>query len=124
MTFRLARIQGLVLSLTTVMAVIAFCSGLTHPLGIVLGGIAAWLDFVVIKGLAAAMIARRPATAHLLPMALAKSLVLLGVPASALFLPHSVVSGVSFALGVTALPASIAIDAFLPSVPERKTGEA
>ena len=122
MNFRLARIQGLVLSLTTVMAVIAFCSGLTRPLGIVLGGIAAWLDFVVIKGLAAAMIARRPAKAHLLPMALAKSLVLVAVPACALFLPTSVVSGVSFALGVTALPASIVIDAFLPSVPERKTG--
>ena len=107
----------------TVMAVMAFCSGLTHPLGIVLGGIAAWLDFVVIKRLAAAVIARRPATAYLLPMALAKSLVLVAVPASALFLPPSVVSGVSFALGVTALPASIVIDAFLPSVPERKTGE-
>ncbi len=123
MSFRLARIQGLVLSLTTAMALVALCSGLTRPVGIVLGGLAAWLDFVVIKGLGAAMIARRPTTAHILPMALAKSFVLVAVPASALFLPASVVDGVSFAIGVTALPVSIVIDAFLPFVPETETGE-
>ena len=105
------------------MAAIAGCSGLTPPMGIVLGGTAAWLDFVVIKGLASAMMVRKPATAHILPMALAKSFVLVAVPAFALLLPISVVDGVSFALGVTALPASIVIDALLPSVSERKTGE-
>lgn len=123
MKLRLVRIEGLVLSLTTAMAMIALCWGLSPPLGIVLGGIAAWLDFVVIKGLAAAMIARRPATGHILPMALAKSFVLVAVPASALFLPRALVDGVSFALGVTALPAAVVIDAFLPVVPEPKTGE-
>ena len=122
MNFRLVRIEALVLSLTTVLAMVALCSGLTRPLGIVLGGTAVWLDFVVIRGLATAMIARRPATAHLLPMGLAKSFVLVAVPAFALFLPTSVVDGVSFAVGVTALPASVMIDAFLPAVSEPKTG--
>jgi hypothetical protein len=121
MNFRLARIQGLVLLLTTVMAAISTCSGLTHPLGIALGGIAAWLDFVVIKELVSAMIVHRPASAHILPMALAKSFVLVAFPAFALFLPSSVVNGVSFALGVTALPASVVIDALLPAVSEGKT---
>lgn len=124
MNFRLVRIEALVLSLTAILAMIALCSGLTRPLGIVLGGAAAWLDFVVIRELAKVMIARRPATAHLLPMALAKSFVLVGVPAFALFLPTSVIDGVSFALGVTALPASVVIDAFLPAVSEPKTGAA
>jgi hypothetical protein len=123
MNFRLVRIQGLVLSLTTVMAGVALCLGVTPPLGIVLGGLAAWFDFVVIKSLATAMISHRPATAHILPMALAKSFVLVGVPACALLLPTSVVSGVSFAVGVTALPVAVVIDAFLPSVGEVKTGD-
>lgn len=123
MNFRLVRIEALVLSLTTVLAMVALCSGLTRPLGIVLGGTAAWLDFVVIRGLATAMIARQPATAHLLPLALAKSFVLVAVPAFALCLPTAVVDGVSFALGVTALPASVVIDAFLPAISGPKTGE-
>jgi len=123
MNLRLLRIQGLVLSLTTGLALAALCSGITPPFGIVLGGLAAWLDFVVIKGLASAMIVRRPTTAHILPMALAKSFVLVAVPASALFLPTSVVSGVSFAVGVTTLPAAVVIDAFLPSEARAETGD-
>lgn len=123
MNFRLVRIEALVLSLTAILAIVALWSGRTRPLGIVLGGAAAWLDFVVIRELAKIMIVRRPATAHLLPMALAKSLVLVGVPAFALFLPTSVVDGVSFALGVTTLPASVVIDAFLPALSGSKTGE-
>jgi hypothetical protein len=123
MNFRLFRIQGLVLTLTTVLALVALWSGLTPPLGIVLGGLAAWLDFVVIKGLAGAMVARRPATAHILPMALAKSFVLVAVPASALFLPASMVNGVSFAIGVTTLLAAVVIDALLPSEARPKTGD-
>lgn len=124
MNRRLTRIQGLVLSLTTVLALLAMWSNVTRPLGIVLGGTAAWLDFVVLRGLAGAMISRRPAVAHLVPMALAKSFVLVAVPAFALLLPTSLVDGVSFALGVTALPVSIVIDALLPIAPDPKTGEA
>lgn len=123
MTFRLVRIQSLVLSLTAVVALIALCWRFTPPFGIVLGGLAAWLDFVVIKGLGTAMIARRPNTAHIFPLALAKSFVLIAVPACALLMPTATVDGVSFAVGVTTLPAAIVIDALLPSLAEPKTGE-
>ncbi len=123
MNVRLNRIQGLVLSITTIVAVIALTVGFTTPFGIVLGGMAAWLDFVVIRGLVAAMLARKPAKEHIVPMALAKSLVLVTVPAVALLLPGSLVSGVSFAIGVTALPAAIVIDACL-AVPQSEVGEA
>ncbi len=123
MNRRLTRIQGLVLSLTTIMALAAMGSGAVRPLGIVLGGTAAWLDFVVLRSLGTAMISRRPAAAHLVPMALAKSFILIAVPALALLLPTSSVDGVSFALGVTALPASIVIDALLPIAPDAKTGD-
>lgn len=123
MNFRLVRIERLILLLTTVLAIVAICSGLTPPLGIVLGGTAAWLDFIVIRSLATVMIARRPATAHLLPMALAKSFVLMAVPAFALLLPTSVIDGVSFAIGITVLPASVVIDAFLPALSGPRTGE-
>jgi len=123
MNRRLTRIQGLVLSLTTMLALAAMWSDATRPLGIVLGGTAAWLDFVVLRSLGSAMLSRRPTTAHLVPMALAKSVILITVPAFALLLPTSLVDGVSFALGVTALPASITIDALLPINPDAKTGE-
>jgi hypothetical protein len=122
MNFRLNRIQGLVLSLTTLMTLAALASGLTTPLGVVLGGAAAWLDFMVIKGLGAALVARRPGQAQIVPLAVLKSLVLVSAPAIALFLPSSVVSGMSFAIGVTALPAAIVIDACL-AVPGGKAGE-
>jgi hypothetical protein len=119
----LVRIEGLVLSLTTAATLIALCGGFMPPFGIVLGGMSAWLDFVVIKSLGSAMIARRQAAAHILPLALAKSFILVAVPACALLLPTVTVNGVSFAVGVTMLPAAIVIDAFLPTVAEPKTGE-
>jgi hypothetical protein len=123
MNYRLTRIQGLVLSLTTILALFAVWSDATRPLGIVLGGTAAWLDFVVLRSLGTAMVSRRPAVGHLVPLALAKSVVLITVPAFALLLPTSLVDGVSFALGVTTLPASIVIDALLPIASDAKTGE-
>lgn len=122
MNVRLTRIQGLVIALTALMALLAVCSGLVRPLGVVLGGLAAWLDFVVIRGLASAMLVHRPATAHIVPMALVKSVVLVSVPAAALVLPASAVDGVSFAIGVTALPASIVIDSCL-ALPRPQTGD-
>ena len=122
MNVRLYRIQRLVLSLTTLMTLVALASDSTTPLGIVVGGMAAWLDFVVIKGLVGALIARRPAKAQVVPMAVAKSLVLVLVPAVALFLPGSVVSGMSFAIGVTALPAAIVVDACLGAPAEEGGG--
>jgi hypothetical protein len=66
---------------------------------------AAWMDFVVIKGLGAALVTHSPSQAHIVPLAVAKSFVLVSVPAIALFLTRTVVSGMSFAIGVTALPA-------------------
>ena len=122
MNGRLNRIQGLVLSLTTLMTLVTLVSGLTTPLGIVFGGMAAWLDFVVIKGLAAALVAHSPARAHIVPLAVAKSFVLVSIPAIALFLPSTLVSGMSFAIGVTALPAAIVLDACL-AIPRGKAGE-
>lgn len=123
MTFRLARIQTAMLALTASFAAAALVSGATLPVGVVLGGAAAWLDFVVIKSLASAMLVRRPSPAHVVPMALTKSLVLVAVPGCALLLPAMLVDGVSFALGVTTLPLAIVIDA-LRAIPEPKTGAA
>lgn len=123
MTFRLARIQTAMLILTASLAGAALVSGVALPFGIVLGGAAAWLDFVVIKNLAMAMLVRRPSPGHVVPMALTKSLVLVAVPAAALFLPPTLVDGVSFALGVTTLPLAIVVDA-LRAIPEPKTGAA
>jgi len=123
MNFRLARIQTAMLALTASFAAVALVSGASLPVGIVLGGAAAWLDFVVIKSLASAMLIRRPSPAHVVPMALTKSLALVAVPGCALFLPATLVDGVSFALGVTTLPLAIVIDA-LRALPEPKTGAA
>jgi hypothetical protein len=39
---------------------------------------------------------------------------LLAIPATALLLPAALVDGVSFAIGVTALPAAVVVDAFRP----------
>ncbi len=123
MTFRLARIQTAMLVLTALLAGAALVSGVTLPFGIALGGAAAWLDFVVIKSLATAMLVRPPTPAHVLPMALTKSLALVAVPACALFLPATLVDGVSFALGVTTLPLAVVVDA-VRAIPEPKTGAA
>jgi hypothetical protein len=115
MTRRLARIELLLLALTSVVTAAALSSGIIRPLGIVLGGSAAWLDFVVIRTLGAVMLARNPSLQHVVPMAFLKSIALLAVPAAALLLPSSVVDGVSFALGVTTLPLAVVLDAVLPS---------
>jgi hypothetical protein len=122
MNIRLNRIPSLMVCFTAFVAVMSLATGLTRPVGIILGGLAAWFDFVVIKRLAAALIARRPATTHLVPLAFAKSIVLVSVPAIALFLPSTVVDGVSFAIGVTTLPVAVVVDAFL-AIPEIKVGE-
>jgi len=111
-----------VLLLTTAGALLAAWSRLSSPTGIVLGGFAAWLDFAVIKELVSSMLVRRPSPSHIVPMALAKSLILVSVPAGALLLPTSVVDGVSFAIGVTALPVAVVIDACL-AAPGIETGE-
>ena len=113
MTQRLVRIETLIASITALLAAIALASGLARPVGIAFGGTAAWLDFVLIRKLAAAAIVRRPPMAHVVSMALLKSVVLLAVPAAALLLPSSTVDGVSFAVGVTALPLAVVVDASL-----------
>lgn len=122
MTFRLRRIQSLVLLFTGMAAAIAQSCSLTVPSGIVIGGLAGWLDFFVIKELASMVLARKTSRNHLASMAFGKSLLLVVVPASALLLPASVVNGVSFAIGVTMLPAAIVVDACLRA-PELQTGD-
>lgn len=111
MNLRLKRIQSLVLFLSAFCAVGAQLSGLTPATGVLVGGFAVWLDFVVIKELAGAMLVRNVPRRHLVPMAMAKTLALILVPAMALLLPHTVVDGVSFAVGVTTLPLAVVIDA-------------
>jgi hypothetical protein len=51
-------------------------------------------------------------------------MVLLAIPGVALFLPGTLVDGPSFALGVTALPAAIVLDACVPVVGDPRGGEA
>jgi hypothetical protein len=116
MTQRLIRIEVLIASITALLAVLALATGVGRPLGIAFGGSAAWLDFVLIRKLAAAALARRPPMSHVVSMAVLKSLVLLAVPAAGLLLPSSLIDGVSFAIGVTALPLAVVFDASL-SVP-------
>jgi len=123
MSFRLKRIQALMTSLIVIAGASAHASGSTPVSGVLIGGLAVWLDFVVIKKLAGAMLIRGVATSFIVPMALAKSLVLVSVPAVALLLPRSLVDGVSFAIGVTTLPMAVVIDACLP-VPTTQTGDA
>ena len=122
MNVRLGRIEGLIVSLTTLMVLVCFASDAATPLGVVFGGMAAWLDFVVIRGLAALLVTHKPARTHIVPLALAKSFVLVSVPAVAVFAPGFLVSGPSFAIGVTTLPTAILFDACLP-LPVGKTGE-
>ena len=101
--------------LLTIFAVaVALGLGISRPLGIALAGGAALLDFVLIRRLAAAALIRRPQLSSLVPMALAKSLVLILVPAAALLLPSALIDGVSFATGASALPLAVVLDAMLP----------
>lgn len=122
MNFRLKRIQSSVLLLSAFAAACAQLTDLTPATGILVGGLAAWLDFFVVKELATAMLARGIAKRHIVPMAFAKSMLLVLVPATALLLPTSVVDGVSFAVGVTMLPLAIVIDA-CRGVPAMQTGD-
>ncbi len=122
MNTRLKRIQRTVLLLSVLIAVLAQVAGFGTATGVLIGGIAAWLDFVIIKELASTMLVRRVAKAHIVPLACAKSVVLVSIPASALILPASVVDGVSFAVGVTTLPLAIVIDACL-GIPMIQTGD-
>jgi hypothetical protein len=122
---RLTRIEALVVALTATTALVAVCFSGLRPLGIILGGAGAWLDFVVIRRLVTFAFSNRPALTHVVPMALAKSFALIAVPAVALLLPASLVDGVSFAIGVTALPAAVVIDALNPlAVAESIRGDA
>lgn len=115
MNDRLTRIETLIVSLTMLATAAALGCGLSRPLGIVLGGGTALLDFVLIRRLGAAALMHRSPVTRLVPMALAKSLLLVAVPAAALLLPHAVIDGVSFAVGVSALPLAIVVDATLPA---------
>ena len=118
MSERLARIEWLMTSLTVVAAAAALALGRTRPLGIALGGGAALIDFAMIRRIGAAALVRRIPLQRVVAMALVKSVVLLAVPAVALLLPGSLVDGVSFAIGVTTLPAAVVLDACVP-VPAR-----
>jgi hypothetical protein len=120
----LTRIEALVVALTTTTALVALCFSALRPLGILLGGAGAWLDFVVIRSLATFAFSNRPALTHVVPLALAKSFALIAVPALALLLPASLIDGVSFAIGVTALPAAVVIDALSPLAVQSSRGEA
>lgn len=113
MTYRLDRIEIVTLVLVTIAATASSVLGTVRPLGIVLGGGAALLDFVILRRLAAAALSKRSSMKRVVPWALAKSVVLLAIPAFALLLPLGVVDGLSFALGVSALPGAIVIDALL-----------
>lgn len=114
MKARLTRIHVLTATLAVLACTFARALGVTRPLGVALGAGAAWLDFLLLQRLASAALARRPPLARLVPLALAKSIVLLVVPATALLLPSDLVDGVSFAIGVSALPVAIVVDASLP----------
>jgi hypothetical protein len=111
----LARIEALIVAFTTLVAAAALGCGFAPPLGVVLGGGSALLNFVLIRRLGAAVLVRRPPVGWLVPMALAKSLVLVAVPAAALLLPHTLIDGVSFGVGVSALPLAVVVDASLPA---------
>ena len=114
MTQRLIRIEWLITSLTLLASAAALASGATRPFGVMLGGTAALLDFAMIRRMGAAALTRHTLLGRIVSMALAKSLVLLAIPASALLLPHSLIDAVSFAIGVTALPVAVVLDACLP----------
>jgi uncharacterized membrane protein len=115
-TQRLIRIEWLITSLTLVAATAALASSAVPPLGIALGGTAALFDFTMLRRLGAATLTRHMPVRRLVSMAIAKSLLLLLIPATALLLPRSLVDAVSFAIGVTTLPVAVVLDACLPLV--------
>lgn len=114
------RVELWIAGLTAAGALAALVAGGPPPLGIVLGGGAAWLDFTAIRRLIAAAFLRHGAAARVVPLALVKSLVLIVIPAAALLVSHEWVDGMSFAIGVTTLPLAIVIAALtLPSLSRR-----
>ncbi len=119
MTHRLRRIELFTSTLAVAATLVALASHTSRPLGIALGGTMGLLDFVVIRRLATAALARRTAPARIVPLALGKSLALILIPATALLLPATLIDGVSFAVGVSALPLAIVIDALVPLSLER-----
>jgi hypothetical protein len=119
MSTRLRRIEHLVTILTITATLLALASRSLRPLGVAIGGGMALLDFVVIRRLATTALARRPSVSHIVPLALAKSVALIVIPAGALLLPATLIDGVSFAVGVSALPLAIVIDALTPLPLER-----
>jgi hypothetical protein len=114
MTQRLVRIEYLMTTMTLVAAALVLATGIARPFGVALGGAAALLDFTMIRRLGAAVLTRQTPLARIVSLALAKSVVLLAVPAMALLLPRSLVDGVSFAIGVTTLPVAVVVDACMP----------
>lgn len=119
MTDRLARIQTVTLALTAMSVAVALGAGNLRPLGIGLGGGSAALSFFILRRLAAAALVRRPPLSRVVALALLKSLLLVLVPAAGLLLPGTLVDGVSFAVGVSALPVAILLEAFRPGTEER-----
>ena len=122
MMYRLNRIEVITLTLVITAVVTGHLLDVVRPLGVAMGGGAAVLDFVVLRRLAGALL-RRGSIKRIVPLALAKSLVLLAIPALALLLPVGLVDGISFATGVSALPSAIVIDALLPLPLARAVGE-
>jgi len=110
------------LALTAVVAAAALGAGRLRPLGIALGGGAATLDLVLIRRLVVAALIRRPPLSRVVSVAFAKSLLLILVPAAALLLPATLVDGLSFAVGVSALPLAVVVDALLPAPGGRPVG--
>ena len=123
MMYRLNRIEVVTLTLVIMAAVTGQVLGIVRPLGVAMGGGAAVLDFVILRRLAMAALLRRGSVRRIVPLALAKSLVLLAIPAFALLLPVGLVDGISFATGVSALPSAIVIDVLLPVPMARGVGE-
>lgn len=115
MNDRLARIEFLIWSLAILAAALAGALGVGRPIGIVLAAGAAWLDFWLIRRLGTAVLSRRLPLSRLVPMALAKSLILIPLGAGAVLLPPALIDGPSFAIGVSALPLAIVLDAALPA---------
>ena len=123
MMHRLHRIEFLTLTLVIAAAAAGHLLGVFRPMGVALGGGAAVLDFFILRRLAAAALLRGGSIKRIVPLALAKSLVLVAIPALALLLPTGLVDGISFAIGVSALPSAIVAEVLLPAPLAPAAGE-
>lgn len=119
MSTRLRRIELAIIALTATAVAISVASETLRPLGVAAGGATALLDFVVIRLLVTAAFARRPSVSRAIPLAFAKSVALVLIPAAALLLPAGLIDGRSFAVGVTMLPLAVVVDALTPLAPQR-----